>query len=167
MFYEPLKPNMGPLILRWGLATILLVHGGFNFFYGGGTGWLTELAPSVQLAVSSAELVCGVLLLVGFLSRFASLAVVVIQVGAIALVTGSRGFIDISTRPAGEPVDTLPFRVGWEYNFALIVIALGLFFLGSGALAADDYLFRRKKKAVPAPQTPAALEPAGGAANPI
>jgi uncharacterized membrane protein YphA (DoxX/SURF4 family) len=163
MFYEPLKPNMGPLVLRLGLATILLVHGGFKFFYGGGTGWLTELPPIVQLAVSWTEVICGVLLLLGFLTRFASLAVAIIQIGAIALVTGSRGFIDVIARPAGEPVDTLPFRVGWEYNFALIILAVGLFFLGSGALAVDDYLWRRKKKGASVPQGAPALETAGGA----
>jgi putative oxidoreductase len=164
MFYEPLKPNMGPLVLRWGLASILLYHGGFKFFYGGGTGWLADLHPYVQLAVAAAEVIAGLLLIVGFLTRFASLAVAVIQLGAIVLVTGPRGFMDISTRPAGEPVGSISFQVGWEYNLALIVIALGLFFLGSGALSVDDYLWRRQRKTAAEPQAPQPLQPAGGAA---
>ena len=164
MFYEPLKPNMGPLILRWGLAVILLVHGGFKLFYGGGSGWHADLPAIVQIAVAWAEVVIGVLLVIGFLTRFAGLAAAAIQLAAIILVTGVRGFIDISTREAGEPANTLPFRVGYEYNIALIVIAVSLFFLGSGALSVDDYLWRHRKK--PASAGPA-LQPAGGAANPV
>jgi putative oxidoreductase len=163
MFYEPLKPNMGPLILRWGLAVILLVHGGFKLFYGGGTGWHADLPSSVQIAVAWAEVVTGLLLVIGFLTRFAGLTVAAIQLGAIILVTGSRGFMDISTRMPSEPADTLPFRVGYEYNVALVVIALSLFFLGSGTLSVDDYLWRHRKKTAARP----ALEPAGGAVNPV
>ena len=159
MFYEPLKPNMGPLVLRLGLASILMYHGGLKLCYGA-TDWFAELPAYLQLAVSWAELISGSLLLIGFLTRFASLVPVVIQIGAIAMVTWRLGFVDFTIRAATEGPTTLPFKVGWEYNFALIIMSLALFFLGSGALSVDDYLWRhRKKKAVPVPPAPEPLQP--------
>jgi uncharacterized membrane protein YphA (DoxX/SURF4 family) len=163
MFYEPLKPNMGPLVLRLGLATILLVHGGLKLFYGPSV-WFVGLQEFLQVGVAWAELITGALLLVGFLTRFVSVVVAAIQVGAIALVTGKLGFVALTIRSANEPVGTLPFQTGWEYNFALIIIAAGLFFLGSGALSVDDYLWRHRKKVVPAVPP---LQPVGGVANPV
>jgi uncharacterized membrane protein YphA (DoxX/SURF4 family) len=106
-----------------------------------------QLQSSVQMLVAWGELVGGVALLLGLLTRFAALGLIVIQVGAIALVTGALGF-----SAAGA--------AGWEYNLALIGMCLTLVFLGSGEWALNRLFWRPRQPAGVKP------EPAPGAATP-
>src|SRR5690606_14971744 len=98
------------LVLRLGLALIFIYHGlekilGSQHHWG--TSWATRmwidnpatgqvgtevpgmLFPAVQLLVAWAELLGGVALLAGLFSRIAAIAMIVIQLGAIWLVTFS------------------------------------------------------------------------------
>jgi uncharacterized membrane protein YphA (DoxX/SURF4 family) len=95
-----------------------------------------QLQSSVQLLVAWGELVGGVALLLGLLTRFAALGMIVIQIGAIYLVTGARGF-----SAAGA--------AGYEYNVALLGMCATLVFLGSGTLALNR-LFWNRRPAAPA-----------------
>ena len=106
-----------------------------------------QLQSSVQMLVAWGELAGGVALLLGLLTRFAALGLIVIQVGAIALVTGALGF------SAGG-------AAGWEYNFALIGMCLTLVFLGSGEWALNRLFWRQRQPAGVKP------EPAPVAATP-
>jgi putative oxidoreductase len=92
----------------------------------------------LQLLVAWGELVGGVVLLLGFLTRWAALALILIQVGAICMVTGARGFA-----PTGE--------TGYEYNVALVAMCLALVVLGGGTLALNRLFWRSPQ---PAPGTP-------------
>ncbi len=89
---------------------------------------------AVQAAVAWGELVGGIALAIGFLTRLAALGIIVIQAGAIYTVTW----------------DALgPGRfglVGLEYNVIIILACLALVFLGAGTASLDQYLFRRKPK---------------------
>src|SRR5262245_27785083 len=85
---------------------------------------------AAQLAVAWGELLGGFALLVGLLTRLAAIGLLIIQVGAILTVTAARNF----SFAAGG---------GYEYNIALIAMCLTLVFLGGGALAADNVLFKR------------------------
>jgi putative oxidoreductase len=107
-----------------------------------------HLQSSVQLLVAWGELVGGVALLLGLLTRFAALGLIVIQVGAIALVTGALGF------SAGG-------AAGWEYNLALIGMCLTLVFLGSGPWALNRLFWRWRPSAgvKPEPVAPVAATP--------
>ena len=89
---------------------------------------------AVQAAVAWGELIGGIALAIGLLTRLAALGIIVIQAGAIYLVTW----------------DALgPGRfglVGLEYNVIIILACLALVFLGAGTASVDQYLFRRKPK---------------------
>ncbi len=88
-----------------------------------------------QLAVAWGELVGGVALLLGCLTRLAALGLIVIQVGAIVTVTWTRGFLH-----AGG---------GYEYNLALLAMCLALVLQGGGLLAVDRLWWRKPKPTAP------------------
>jgi uncharacterized membrane protein YphA (DoxX/SURF4 family) len=90
----------------------------------------------VQLAVAWGEFLAGLAMLAGFLTRLAALGLILIQIGAIVLVTAERGF---SFATGG----------GYEYNVALIGMCLAVLVTGAGALSVDNML-RSKKKPSPA-----------------
>jgi uncharacterized membrane protein YphA (DoxX/SURF4 family) len=102
----------------------------------------------VQILVAWGELLGGVAMLLGFLTRWAGLGLVIIQIGAIATVTYAKGF---SAGGGG----------GYEYNVALVGMCLALMLTGGGILSVDRLLFRRQppRQELPAapPATPAAV----------
>jgi uncharacterized membrane protein YphA (DoxX/SURF4 family) len=83
----------------------------------------TLAVKGTQVVIAWGEIVGGVLILVGFLTRLASAFMVIIQLGAIATLTWYKGF------SFGEG--------GFEHNIALIAMSLALICLGSGAYALD------------------------------
>jgi uncharacterized membrane protein YphA (DoxX/SURF4 family) len=93
-----------------------------------------------QYAVAWGELLGGIALLVGVLTRLAALGLIVIQVGAIWTVTGLHGF---SVTRGG----------GYEYNIALIAMCLALVIMGGGTWAVDRFFRRSTTKAVAAQQS--------------
>jgi uncharacterized membrane protein YphA (DoxX/SURF4 family) len=100
-----------------------------------------QLQSSLQLLVAWGELVGGIALLLGLLTRLAAVGLIVIQVGAICTVTWEQGFS--AARGAG-----------YEYNVALIVMCLALVLLGGGTMAVDQVLRRRREAAAAKPQQP-------------
>jgi uncharacterized membrane protein YphA (DoxX/SURF4 family) len=87
---------------------------------------------AAQYAVAWGELLGGIALLVGLLTRVAALGLIVIQIGAIATVTSGKGF----SFAAGG---------GYEYNIALIAMCLALVIMGGGTWAVDRF-FRRSTR---------------------
>ena len=124
---EKLKPYAG-VFLRIGLGIIFVYHGyGKVFGQGAGLGssWNPYGMPAlVQILVSWGELVCGLAILVGFLSPLAALGIIIIMLGAIFLVHGKNGFSIMNQ--------------GYEYNFALIMMSLALMATGSGPISVDS-----------------------------
>ena len=109
-----------------------------------------------QLAVAWGEIAAGIALILGVLTRFAALGLIVIQAGAIATVTGPRGF----ALSAGV--------AGYDYNVALLAMCLCLLLTGGGTLSLDRWRASRRKAApgtpaqaslssVPPPATPAGV----------
>ncbi len=141
MFEKLLKPhtNLASIVLRLTLAAIFLLHGYLDLSVGRLGEWTERLDDLTLKLVTWGEIVGGAALLVGFLSRLASLGLAVIQVGAIILVTGER-FINVRLRPKGGP----QMDPGFEFNLALIAMCLAVLLLGSGTLALDHFLWRRK-----------------------
>jgi putative oxidoreductase len=86
------------------------------------------IRPGRPLAVATgiAEVFAGVSAVLGFLTRPAALAVLVTQGVAIAKVHGKKGF-DVA-------------QGGFEFNLALMAIALGLFFAGPGLFSVHEQL---------------------------
>jgi putative oxidoreductase len=123
-----------PLLLRLGLAAVFLYHGSQQVSKDLGAGWNPDLPAPVQVAVAWGELLGGLAMAVGLLTRLAALGLIVIMAGAIALVHAPHGF-DIQNH-------------GWEYNFVLIVVSVAVFLLGSGPIGLDRWLRLRRRPKV-------------------
>jgi putative oxidoreductase len=138
--------HLGSFLLRVGLAVIFIFHGYLKLIQDGGRAWTDALDGDAQMAVAWGEMIGGVALLVGFLSRLAAVGLVVIMVGAIVVQTGRFDFIYV-----GEYHKSNPSRIptGAEYNFALIVMCLAVVAIGSGVFSID-YLIKRRLLGQPA-----------------
>jgi putative oxidoreductase len=157
------KPDLASLVLRVGLAVVLLFHGYLKVSLGS-TLWNPALPTFVQIVVAWGEIAAGVALLLGIVSRVAALGVIVIQLGAIWLVTGVEDFAKIQYGSTMQGFNHV--SPGYEYNVTLILVSVALILLGSGRWSLDWCLFGRKTAtsaaAPPAPApTPAATAPTG------
>jgi putative oxidoreductase len=133
------------LIARVGLGGILILHGWIRW-QGQGQGvqkqidYLTQFGtPYPEVAAWGGillELVGGIFLVVGALTPFVALAVLVEQILIIAYTNWYRGPDLVSSDGT--------YAGGYEYNLALALIALLLVVFGAGRIAVDQ-LFRRKK----------------------
>jgi putative oxidoreductase len=122
-----------PLLLRLGLAAIFIYHGGHLVLDEGhawGTNWNPNLPPPVQALVAWGQLLGGIAMLLGFLTRPAAVGLAIIMVGAIATVHWPHGF----SAPQG-----------WEYNFLIIIVCAALVLLGGGTVAVDR-VFRLRRR---------------------
>ena len=117
------------LVLRLALASIMIAHGWMKVHHGmqqhihlvqalGMPGWLAYLS-------AAAEFGGGILLLVGFLTRFASLCILADMLVAIFKVHLHNGLMGGPGKP------------GYEYPLALAAMALALLLLGAGPIAID------------------------------
>lgn len=140
MLHSFIPTTLVPLILRFGLATIFIYHGLEKVAGEGhdlGANWAGQSPQGhgalVQLAVAWGELVGGIAVAAGFLTRVAALGLGLIMVGAIATVHGRNGFSLANS--------------GYEYNFTILIICLCLILLGPGPIAIDRF-FRLKRKPI-------------------
>lgn len=109
-------------MLRAGLGVIFFYHG-FGKVFGEttnlGSAWNPSGMPAImQILVSWGEFLCGAGILLGFLTEIASLGIIIIMAGAIITIHGKNGFNMMNH--------------GFEYNYALIMMALALIAIGSG-----------------------------------
>lgn len=133
------------LAVRVAVGVIFMVHGAqklFGVFEGPGlAGVMGPQGPGgggiIGLLVAIGEFFGGLGMLVGFLSRFSAAAILLIMIGAIALVHGKNGFF-MQNR-------------GYEYNIALIGLALPILIAGPGAFTLGRLL--------PLPKRPASDRP--------
>jgi putative oxidoreductase len=120
--------SFGPFILRMLLAAVFFYHGSqkaFGLF--GGPGWNGTMEAFAGMGFSSGttalvmltELLVSLSMFFGFLTRLASLGVIALMAGALWFVHGAHGISEC------------------EYPFALLVVALGLMFIGAGRLSLD------------------------------
>ncbi len=123
----------GLLLLRLGVGLVFVVHG-WSKLSNGPAGFAEMLsglgvaAPDViAWLMTVAELGGGAAIMLGLLTRLATLPLIAIMVGAIALVKVDLGII----APAGA---VMP---GAEVDIALLAGLLGLLLLGPGRLSLD------------------------------
>ncbi len=121
------------MILRPGLGLVFAVHGWQKLTNGpaGFAGMLTGLgvaAPAVfSWLVTIAELVGGIMLVLGLLTRLVTLPLIATIIGAIALVKTDLGII----APAGTPMP------GAELDIVLLAGLVALLLMGPGRLSID------------------------------
>jgi putative oxidoreductase len=124
--FVPLNLDLALLLLRLGVAAILLYHGIPKLLHFSATvGAFASMnvpAPTLIAAYATVvEVFGGLLLLLGIATDIAGLLVVIEMLGAITLVHWSKGF-DFT-------------KGGWEHPFTVLVIALALALSGPGASA--------------------------------
>ena len=128
--------NLGLLVLRCCVGTVMLAHG-YNHVWGGGkiagTGrWFASMgmrnAPLQAWLASVTELAAGLSLVLGLLTPLGAAGVVGVMV--VAFVINHRGNGFFIFRP-GE---------GWEYVMTLALVAVSIGAIGPGEWSLDDAL---------------------------
>ncbi len=130
-YLDRLQP-LALLVIRLALGTIMVAHGYHKIFGGlhhhaqivGGLGlpaWLGYVSAFT-------ELLGGLMVLVGFFTRAAAVAVCINLVVAIWKVHLHNGLIGSPDRP------------GYEFALAAAALAFALIFLGGGPIAIDHVL---------------------------
>jgi putative oxidoreductase len=117
------------LVARLAVGIIFMAHGAqklFGAFGGPGLAGVVQMMGPVGYLVAIGEFFGGLGLIVGFLSRFSAAALIVIMLGAIAMVHGKKGFF----------LD----KGGFEYNLALIGLLAPILIAGPGRLAVARFL---------------------------
>jgi putative oxidoreductase len=117
------------LVVRVIVGIIFAAHGAqklFGAFDGPGLADMIEKMGPLGFFVTIGEFFGGVGLIIGFLCRFSAASLIVIMLGAIAMVHGQHGFF-----LGHGPTDTLA-TAGFEYNLALIGLSAPILIAGPG-----------------------------------
>lgn len=150
MFYSG---SFGLLLIRCIVGFVMFYHGSqklFGWFDGGGmegfigaVGQMGLLPPNwgiqpkwLAYAAAVSEFGGGILLMLGFATRFAAVFVAA-TMGVAAFKVHGHAFA-LSAQPPGM-----------EYALTLMIVAIGLVFTGPGAFAVDRLFMRRKAVAAP------------------
>ncbi|MGQ9591387.1 MAG: DoxX family protein [Planctomycetota bacterium] len=131
--------DFGLLILRLALAVIMIWHGAMKVFpleslekFAGFLGNLGLPSPyPLAVAATVAEIGGGLLVGLGILPRLGALGIAAVMLVAIFKVHLKNGFLLKTTADAPGPIPH-----GFEYNLALLAMALCILFAGGGKLSA-------------------------------
>ena len=123
--------NLGVLIIRVVVGLTMAAHGYGKFFRGGkiaGTArWFDSMGMRPgkvhALLAASTEVGAGILFALGLFTSLAAMAFVALMVVAGWTVHRTHGFFIVGD--------------GWEYNFVLAVIAIGIATIGPGEYSLD------------------------------
>ena len=122
--------DLALLIARVIVGIVFMAHGAqklFGAFGGPGLSGVVQMMGPLGYLVAIGEFFGGLGLIVGFLSRFSALSLIVIMVGAIGMVHGKVGFfMNWMGNQGGE---------GFEYHLLAIAILLVILIAGPGRLA--------------------------------
>jgi putative oxidoreductase len=139
-------PTWAALPLRLALGIVFIAHGAQKVFgIWGGPGWAQFTARETPFAwmqpasfwmsaAALSELVGGVLVLLGLLTRLGALMIVPVMLVAVLGVHWSGGFF----MARGEARD------GIEYAFTLLMLSLALLVMGGGRASVDEALSGRR-----------------------
>jgi putative oxidoreductase len=134
-------PSWSRLVVRLALGIIFFAHGAQKVFgWFGGHGLKGTIAffqqhlkipPAATVLAAFIECFGGLALVIGLLSRPAALGIIVVMLVAVAKIHWQNGFF-LAAAPGQAN--------GWEYNFALIAMALAVLIGGAGAVSIDVVL---------------------------
>ena len=128
--------SLALLALRLMLGWVFVYHGSQKLFGAfdshitmeGFAGMLhLPVLPPIVWAYMAAgsEFGCGLLIMLGLLTRLAAIPLIITMLVAIATVTGGKGFS------------------GYELNLTLIAIGVALMLTGAGLISLDALIFKR------------------------
>lgn len=128
-----LRVMMGLVMFPHGAQKLLGWYGGFGF--SGTMGFFTEkmgIPAIIVFLIIMGESVGSLMLIAGFLTRFAAASLAVIMIGAITLVHLPAGFfMNWFGKQPGE---------GYEYHLLVITICAALVLIGGGKWSADKVI---------------------------
>ncbi|BDG37498.1 hypothetical protein B4119_3585 [Parageobacillus caldoxylosilyticus] len=130
--------SIGLLLIRFVFGLTFAGHGAqklFGWFGGHGlqgtAGWMESIGlkpgKAMAFAAGASELVGGILFALGLWTPLAALFMVVPMMVAIVKVHGPNGYWMTQN--------------GYEYNLAIIAVAIGVALIGPGQYALDAILF--------------------------
>ena len=117
----PIRIIAGLTFIAHGLPKFFDVSGGYGFFES------VNLPPELFVPIALLEVVGGLAILLGILTRIASALLIIEMLGAILLVKLSKGFIG-----------------GYEFELLLISIFISLVILGPGKISIENYILKRE-----------------------
>jgi putative oxidoreductase len=138
------QPALGAALLRVMLGVIFVMHGYYGLVVLGPStvaGFITRMGYPARFATVLAWYLIvihffgGVMLIVGFLTRWAALAQLPIMASAVFLLHLQQGFFMrgiVVDAPAGRAI-----AGGYEYSLLVLVATVAVILLGPGWLAAD------------------------------
>ena len=125
------------LIARVVVGGIFAAHGAqlvFGAFGGPGIAAMGQMMGPIGYLVAIGQFFGGLGIAVGFLSRFSAASLIVIMIGAIAMVHAKNGFFLMDAQHPD------PQKVGFEYNVALIGLLAPILIAGPGCLSIGRFL---------------------------
>jgi len=135
-------PSWSLLVVRIALGVVFFAHGSqkvMGWFEGPGLAGAIKMfqgmgiPPAATVAAAFVEFLGGFGLLVGLLARPAAIGIIVVMLVAIAKVHGKHGFFLNLGVPGKGP--------GFEFNFALIGMALAILIGGAGVFSVDRSIY--------------------------
>jgi putative oxidoreductase len=140
---DPRTAPYAALALRVALGALFLAHAGLKLFVFTPAGTAQffgklGLPPALAYLTIAVELVGGLCLILGFLTRWAALGLFMVLIGAIVTVHGANGFFFDN---AGG---------GWEYPAFWAVALLVHVLLGDGACALRSLSGSKPRELAPA-----------------
>lgn len=131
-------PSWSLLVVRLGLGVVFFAHGSqkvLGWFGGHGLGGTIKtfqgmgVPPAAATLAAFIEFLGGGALIIGLLARPAAVGIIVVMLVAINKVHAKHGFFLNLGVPGKGP--------GFEFNFALIAMALAVLIGGAGVLSID------------------------------
>jgi putative oxidoreductase len=122
--------DLALLVARVIVGVIFAAHGSqklFGAFGGPGLAGVVQMMGPIGYLVTIGEFFGGLGLILGFLTRFSAASLIVIMLGAIAMVHGRNGFF-MGPKP------------GFEYNLALIGLLAPILIAGPGRFTIGRHL---------------------------
>ena len=116
------------LVVRVVVGVIFMAHGAqklFGAFGGPGLAGVVQMMGPLGYLVAIGEFFGGLGIIVGFLSRFSATSLILVMLGAIAMVHAKNGFFA---------------PTGFEFNLALIGLLAPILIAGPGRLAVGRFL---------------------------
>ncbi len=141
------RSDTGILVLRVALGLIFFLHGWMNVIAGRESfiremlnmaGWSTP--DPVLWLVTSVELLAGLALILGLVTQWAALILVLEMVAAVVLFHLRQGFFIVA-------IPNVPLAYGFEYHLALIGGLVCVWLAGPGGWALEATIAARRRTA--------------------
>jgi putative oxidoreductase len=111
----------GIVFIAHGMPKFYDVSGGYDFFQS------ISLPSELFLSIALLEVIGGLAILLGVLTRIASLLFIIEMTGAIVFAKLSKGFVG-----------------GYEFELLLISICIALVLVGPGMVSIENYILKRE-----------------------